>query len=186
MIHGPLLPPPSARLHSRSISLFSHTGRRVWLVEIAERPRNHSQQQGLRRAGWEGWWSHDTAETSQTILQAPARRCTLHFSPILFMFGERWIWSPKQVPLKSGPLTKRRQRSTGILTLLLSSELHCADNECGTWGGLLYPLHYIQFDTMNAISITETLKSSKQTDLHLQCRHLVSQYPIRHFSMSNH
>ncbi len=46
----------------------------------------------------------------------------------------------KQVPLKPGPLTKRRQRSTGILTLQLSSELHCADNECGTWGGLLYPL----------------------------------------------
>lgn len=100
MIHGPPSPLPSTHPHPRCVSLFSHTGRRVWLVEITEHSRNHSQQQGLKRPGWEGWWSHDAAETSQTILKDRARRCTLHFLPILsclvkdgFDLTSRCLWN---------------------------------------------------------------------------------------------
>lgn len=111
-------------------------------------------------------------------------RRTLHFSPILFMFCERWIWSHQQAPLKSGPFTKRRQRSTEILTPQLSIELYCADNEWGTWGGLLsITLHTVWY---NECHLDYQDPEEFKANLHLQCSHLVSQYPISHFSMSNH
>lgn len=170
MIHGPPSP-PALRPSTFTMRL------------IIQPHREGSLARGDSRASQK---SHSAAGSQEGGLVEPwYGRCTLHFSPILFMFCERWIWSHQQAPLKLGPFTKRRQRSTEILTPQLSSELYCADNECRTWGGLLYPLNYIQFDTMNDTSITKTPEEFK-ANLHLQCSHLVSRYPISHFSMSNH
>ncbi len=95
---------------------------------------------------WYGWnlTGHSERPSSQ-----------VHLTFLTYSFHVWWkmdLISPVGAFETGSPHKEKTKINWDIDTAVI---LHCADNECGTWGGLLYPLRYIQFDTMNAISITE-------------------------------
>lgn len=76
MIHGP----PSPAIHIYPASHYSATeGAGLACRDSRVSQKSQQQQPGLRRAGWEGCWNHESTTTLHSIWQDRVHRCTFTF-----------------------------------------------------------------------------------------------------------